>query len=106
MKGLKIILFCLVMVVVFIAVWQNIPRLLDQSIKFQFKIDYLDFSRESRPIPVIFVVPLAFVGGLFLMYLVNLGSMFRLRRRVKVLEKELRVAPGLQTEDTTGTSAP
>jgi len=82
------------------------PRLLDQSIKFQFKIDYLDFSRESRPIPVIFVVPLAFVAGLILMYLVNLGSMFRLRRRVKSLEKSLRVDPGLQTEDTSGASAP
>jgi len=106
MKGLKVILFCLVMIVLLIAVWQNIPPLLEESITFRFHIDYLDFSRQSKPIPVIFVVPLFFLVGMVFMYVVNLGTLFRLRRKVKRLEREHGQPSRLEPGNPSGTALP
>jgi uncharacterized integral membrane protein len=91
MKGIKLILFFLAVIIVFILLWQNVPPLLENKITLGFRIgDPVGVDLATRPIPVLFLIPLFFFAGLVIMYLANWGSLFRLRRQVRRLEKELQ----------------
>jgi len=90
MRGIKLIFFFLAAIIVFILLWQNVPPLLDNKITLGFRLGYLGVDLATRPIPVLFLIPLFFFVGLLIMYLANWGSLFRLRRQVRRLEKELR----------------
>lgn len=87
MRFLKLLLACLVFLFLFIALWQNIPSILEKDIIFRLNLYWVQW--ESAPIPIYLITPLCFFAGLALMGIVDIGTIFRLRRRVKRLEKEL-----------------
>lgn len=88
MKGLKIILVLIALSILFAAAWQNIPPILEKSITFQ--LDLYMVKWQTEPIPLWLIMPGCFLVGFALMWLIDLSTRMRLRRRVRVLEKELR----------------
>jgi uncharacterized integral membrane protein len=88
MKGLKIILILLALVILLVAAWQNIPPILEKSLTFQLDLHWVKWQTEA--IPLYLIMPVCFVVGFGLMWIIDLSARMRLRRRVRVLEKELR----------------
>ena len=88
MKGLKILLVLFALVVLLIAAWQNIPPILEKSITFQLDLHWAKWQTE--PIPLYLIIPVCFVAGFGLMWIIDLSTRMRLRRQVRALEKELR----------------
>lgn len=88
MRLLKVLFVFLVLLLLFIAAWQNIPPILEKDITF--RLDLYWWHWESRPIPIYLIVPLCFLAGVVLMGLFDLASMVRLRHKVRTLEKELK----------------
>ena len=103
MRFLKVLFGFLILLLLFIAAWQNIPPILEHSITFRLNLYWIQW--ESRPIPIYLIIPLCFVAGILLMGLVDIFTIFRLRRKVRGLEKELdRLRP--TTEETIESSLP
>ncbi len=88
MRFLKLLVTILVLLLLFIAAWQNIPPILEKDITLQ--LDLYWWSWQSKPIPIYLIIPLCFFAGMLLTGLVNFGTIFRLRHKVRALEKELR----------------
>ena len=88
MKGLKILLILFVLVILLVAAWQNIPPILEESITFQLDLHWAKWQTE--PIPLYLIIPVCFVAGFGLMWIIDFYSRMRLRRQVRALEKELR----------------
>jgi uncharacterized integral membrane protein len=87
MKGLKIIFTLFVLVILLVAAWQNIPPVLENSITFQLDLHWIKWQTE--PIPLYLIIPVCFVVGFGLMWIIDLSTRMRLRRQVRTLEKEL-----------------
>ena len=87
MRMVKVIFLLFVFLILFIAVWQNIPSVLEKDIVFRLDLYWVRW--ESAPIPFYLITPLCFFAGIAIMGLFDIGTIFRLRRRVKRLEKEL-----------------
>ena len=88
MKGLKAILGFLGLVILLVAAWQNIPQVLEKDLTF--KLDLYWVAWQTKPIPLYLILPICFLAGLALMWILDLGARLRLRRRIRLLEKELR----------------
>ena len=101
MKGIKFLLALLVLLVLLVAAWQNIPPILEKDITFRLNLHWIGW--ETKPIPLYLMMPIAFAAGFGLMWILDLSSRMRLRRRVRVLEKEVR-ALRAQTGHESGTS--
>ena len=92
MKQLKMVVFALLLVLVVVAAYQNIEPIRGKYITLG--LDLYVAQWETQPIPIGFLLPLCFVGGLLIMGLYDFGTTFRLRRQVRGLEKELRAYRG------------
>ncbi len=88
MKGLKAILGFLGLVILLVAAWQNIPQVLEKDLTF--KLDLYWVAWQTKPIPLYLILPICFLAGLVLMWVLDVGARLRLRRRIRLLEKELR----------------
>ncbi|MEW6442496.1 MAG: LapA family protein [bacterium] len=88
MRLIKVLVVILVLLVLFIVLWQNVPPILEKDIAFRLNLYW--WSWESKPIPVYLIVPLSFLAGVLLMGLFDLATILRLRHRVRALDKELR----------------
>ena len=88
MKGLKILLILFALVILLVAAWQNIPPILEKSITFQLDLHWAKWQTE--PIPLYLIIPVCFLAGFGLMWLIDLSTRMRQRRKVRALEKELR----------------
>jgi hypothetical protein len=88
MKGLKLILILIALSIFFAAAWQNIPPILEKSITFQLDLYWAKW--QTDPIPLWLIMPVCFLVGFGLMWLIDLSARMRLRKQVRVLEKELR----------------
>jgi hypothetical protein len=71
-----------------VAAWQNIPPILEKSLTFQLDLHWAKW--QTAPIPLYLIIPICFLAGFGLMWIIDLSSRMRLRRQVRVLEKELR----------------
>lgn len=99
MRLFKVLFGSLVFIVLFVAVWQNIPSILDKDITFRLDLYWVRW--ESAPIPIYLITPLCFLAGLVVMGIVDVGTIFKLRRRVKRLERQLAmVSPPVSTSTT------
>jgi len=87
MRLFKVLFGSLIFIVLFVAVWQNIPSILDKDITFRLDLYWVRW--ESAPIPIYLITPLCFLAGLVVMGIVDVGTIFKLRRRVKRLERQL-----------------
>ncbi len=88
MKGLKLTLWIIVLLILLSMAWQNIPPLLDTDITLGYEIWRVGAWR-SAPIPLYAVIIICFLAGLCLMWVLDLSTRMRLRRQVRTLEKEL-----------------
>ncbi len=88
MKGLKLILWILVLVILLSLAWQNIPPLIETEITLGYEVWKLG-SWSTEPIPLYAVILISFIIGLGLMWLIDLSTRMGLRRQVRNLEKEL-----------------
>ena len=106
MRFFKVLILFLLFLFLFIAAWQNIPPILEHSITFRLNLYWA--SWESKPIPIYLIIPLCFFSGLVIMGLVDLGTILRLRREVRRLNKALSRVPSegesLLPEPSTGSS--
>ncbi len=100
MKGLKLILWIVVLVILLSMAWQNIPPLIETDITLGYEVWKLG-AWSTNPIPLYAVIVVSFLAGLGLMWLLDLSTRMALRRRVRILEKELNA---LRTQ--TGYDAP
>ncbi len=89
MKGLKLILWVIGLLIMLSLAWQNIPPLLHTDITFGYRIWKIG-AWETEPIPLYAVIILSFLAGLCLMWLIDLSARMRMRRKLRGLEKELR----------------
>jgi len=69
------------------AAYQNITPIKGKSITLG--LDLFVAKWQTHPIPLGFVIVMCFVGGALIMALVDIPMLFRLRKRVRVLDKEL-----------------
>jgi hypothetical protein len=74
-------------VILLIAAWQNIPPILEKSITFQLDLHWAKW--QTDPIPLYLIIPVCFLAGFGLMWIMDLSSRMRLRRQIRTLEKEL-----------------
>ncbi len=88
MKGLKLSLWVIVLLILLSMAWQNIPPLIETDISLGYEVWKLGAWR-SEPIPLYAVIVLSFLAGLCLMWMIDLSTRMRLRRRVRTIEKEL-----------------
>ena len=88
MKGLKLTLWIIVLLILLSMAWQNIPPLIETNISLGYEVWKLGAWR-SEPIPLYAVITLSFLAGLCLMWLLDLSTRMGLRKRVRTLEKEL-----------------
>ena len=88
MKGLKLTLWIIVLLILLSMAWQNIPPLIETDISLGYEIWKLGAWR-SEPIPLYAVIVISFLVGLCLMWLLDLSTRMGLRKRVRILEKEL-----------------
>lgn len=100
MKGLKVIFALLAMLIVLVAAWQNIPPILENSITLRLNLHWIQW--ETDPIPLYLIVPICFLAGFGLMWILDFSTRMRLRREVRKLEKELR---GLRVQTGYGSPA-
>lgn len=88
MKGLKLALWFVVLVILLSMAWQNIPPLIETDITLGYKVWNLG-AWSTEPIPLYAVIILSFLAGLCLMWMLDLSTRMSLRRRTRALEKEL-----------------
>lgn len=88
MKGLKFTLWIIVLLVLLSMAWQNIPPLIETDISLGYEIWKVGAWR-SGPIPLYAVIVISFLAGLCLMWVIDLSTRMGLRKRVRMLEKEL-----------------
>ena len=88
MKGLKLTLWIIVLLILLSMAWQNIPPLIETDISLGYEVWKLGAWR-SEPIPLYAVIMISFLVGLCLMWLLDLSTRMGLRKRVRILEKEL-----------------
>ena len=88
MKGLKLTLWIIVLLILLSMAWQNIPPLIETDISLGYEIWKVGAWR-SEPIPLYAVIVIAFLAGLCLMWILDLSTRMGLRKRVRTLEKEL-----------------
>ena len=102
MRFFKVVLLCLVFLLVFILVWQNIRPILQQSITLSFSLEWLkaNWHWETQPIPICLIIPFFFFVGMGIVGIVDIGAILRLRRRVRKLEKERASVSPLATKST------
>lgn len=89
MKGLKLIFWVVVLLILLSLAWQNIPPLLNTEITLGYKVWKIG-AWETEPIPLYAVIIISFLAGLALMWLIDFSTRMRMRRKVRGLEKELR----------------
>jgi uncharacterized integral membrane protein len=89
MKGVKLLFWFVVLVILLSLAWQNIPPLLETDITLGFSVWKVG-TWQTEPIPLYAVIIISFLVGLCLMWLLDLSTRMSMRRRVRVLEKELR----------------
>ena len=89
MKGLKLIFWVIVLLILLSLAWQNIPPLIHTDITFGYRVWKIG-AWETEPIPLYAVLILSFLAGLCLMWLIDLSVRMRMRRQIRGLEKELR----------------
>lgn len=87
MKHLRAMLVILIALFVVILAVENYQAM---STKVNFRIDLAFWQWESAPMSVYFVVVIAFLVGLLLMGLYGMTERFRLKRRIKALQKEAK----------------
>ena len=100
MKGFKLVFALLAMLILLVAAWQNIPPILEKSITLRLNLHWMQW--ETEPIPLYLIVPICFLAGFGLMWLLDFSTRMRLRREVRKLEKELR---GLRAQTGYGSPA-
>lgn len=88
MKGLKLIFWFVVLVILLSLAWQNIPPLLETDITLGFSVWKVG-AWQTEPIPLYAVILISFLVGVGLMWLLDLSTRMSLRRQVRALEKEL-----------------
>ncbi len=88
MKGIKLILTLLVLLILLVAAWQNIPPILEKDVTLRLNLYWV--SWQTDPIPLYLIIPVCFVVGFGLMWILDLSTRMRLRRQVRILEKEVR----------------
>jgi|GEM_PF-3461726 len=88
MKGLKLTLWIIVLLVLLSMAWQNIPPLIETDITLGYEVWNMGAWRTG-PIPLYAVIIISFLAGLCLMWLLDLSTRMGLRKRVRTLEKEL-----------------
>lgn len=88
MKGLKLTLWFIVLLVLLSMAWQNIPPLIETDITLGYEVWNMGAWRTG-PIPLYAVIIISFLVGLCLMWVLDLSTRMGLRRRVRTLEKEL-----------------
>jgi uncharacterized integral membrane protein len=88
MKGLKFVFALLAMLILLVAAWQNIPPILEKSITLRLNLHWMQW--ETDPIPLYLIVPICFLAGFGVMWILDFSTRMRLRREVRKLEKELR----------------
>ena len=94
MKGVKLVLWFLVLIFLLSLAWQNIPPLIDTDITFGYRVWKLG-TWTTEPIPLYAVIVISFLAGIAIMWMLDLSTRMRLRRQVRILEKEVR---GLRTQ--------
>lgn len=87
MKGLKLVFWFVVFVLLVSLAWQNIPPLIETDITFGFSILKVG-AWQTEPIPLYAVIIVSFLAGLCLMWVLDLATRMRLRRQLRILEKE------------------
>ena len=88
MKGVKLTLWIIVLLILLSMAWQNIPPLIETHISLGYEFWKLGAWR-TEPIPLYAVIVIAFLGGLCLMWILDLSTRMGLRKQVRTLEKEL-----------------
>ncbi len=88
MKGLKLTLWIIVLLILLSMAWQNIPPLIETDISLGYEVWKLGAWR-SEPIPLYAVIITSFLAGLCLMWILDLSTRMGLRKQVRTLEKEL-----------------
>ena len=88
MKGLKLIFTLLALLILLVAAWQNIPPILEKNVTLRLDLYWVKW--QTNPIPLYLIIPTCFVVGFGLMWMIDLSTRMRLRRQVRILEKEVR----------------
>ena len=88
MKGIKLILTLLALLILLVAAWQNIPPILEKNVTLRLDLYWVKW--QTNPIPLYLIIPTCFVVGFGLMWLLDLSTRMRLRRQIRILEKEVR----------------
>jgi uncharacterized integral membrane protein len=88
MKGLKLTLWIIVLLILLSMAWQNIPPLIDTDISLGYEVWKVGAWRTG-PIPLYAVIVISFLAGLCLMWILDLSTRMGLRKQVRTLEKEL-----------------
>ena len=88
MKGLKLVFWFFVLLILLSLAWQNIPPLRDTKITLGYEVWKVG-AWSTEPIPLYAVIIISFLVGLCLMWLLDLSTRMGLRKRVRTLEKEL-----------------
>jgi hypothetical protein len=88
MKGVKLTLWIIVLLILLSLAWQNIPPLIETDIVLGYEVYKLG-AWSTEPIPLYAVIVVSFLVGLGLMWVLDLSTRMGLRRQVRNLEKEL-----------------
>ena len=88
MKGLKLTLWIIVLLILLSMAWQNIPPLIETEITLGYEVWNMGAWRTG-PIPLYAVIVISLLAGLCLMWLLDLSTRMGLRKQVKTLQKEL-----------------
>jgi uncharacterized integral membrane protein len=88
MKGLKLTLWIIVLLVLLSMAWQNIPPLIETDITLGYEIWNIGAWRTG-PIPLYAVIIISFLAGLGLMWVLDFSTRMGLRKQTRKLEKEL-----------------
>ena len=88
MKGLKLTLWIIVLLILLSMAWQNIPPLIETDITLGYEVWNFGAWRTG-PIPLYAVIIISFLVGLCLMWMIDLSTRMGLRKQVRKLEKEL-----------------
>jgi len=87
MRQLKTIVVLLLVIIALTAAYQNITPIKGKAITLG--LDLYLAKWETPPIPLGFVIVMCLLGGALIMALVDAPVLFRLRKRVRELEKDL-----------------
>lgn len=87
MRQLKTIVVLLLVIIALTAAYQNITPIKGKAITLG--LDLYLAKWETPPIPLGFVIVMCLLGGALIMAFVDVPVLFRLRKRVRELEKDL-----------------